>query len=63
MDPSLIAAIAVKNSSDLEALIGAVGGIGPALKLWPHISAIIATVQAHQPPPGAGGQSGGGIGQ
>jgi hypothetical protein len=62
MDPSLIATIVVHNGSDIEAIVAALGGIGPALKLWPHLQAIMATIAAHKPPPGPGGQPGGAIG-
>jgi hypothetical protein len=47
MNLELIAAIAAKNSADVEAIISTVG-VANALKLWPHIQNILATVQAEQ---------------
>jgi hypothetical protein len=47
MNLELIAAIAANNSADIEAIVTAVG-IANALKLWPHIQNILATIQAEQ---------------
>jgi hypothetical protein len=64
MNPTVLFAIALKNGSDIEAIITAMGGISNALKLLPHIYAIAATYQAEmaKPAPNSPGtQSGGAI--
>ena len=47
MNFEVIAAVAAKNSADVEAIISTVG-VSNALKLWPHIQNILTTVQAVQ---------------
>jgi hypothetical protein len=51
MNPAILFAIAIKNGSDIEAIITAMGGISNALKLLPHIYAIAATYQAEMAKP------------
>lgn len=47
MNPLLLAELAAKNGSDIEAIVSAIG-IKTLLSLAPHFMAIIATVQAAQ---------------
>jgi hypothetical protein len=46
MNPSILFALASKNSADIEALVAAVGGISKALQLLPHLYAIAQTYEA-----------------
>ena len=46
MNPSIMFALAAKNSTDIEAIVTAVGGVSKALQLLPHLYAIAETYQA-----------------
>jgi hypothetical protein len=49
MNPLLLAEIALKNGSDIEAIVAKIG-IATLLSLAPNFMAILATVQAAQAP-------------
>ena len=50
MNPELLAALAQKNATDIEAIIAKIG-IPTLLSLLPHLLAIVNTIEAQQKTP------------